>query len=388
METVHATGRKLLKAKRPPPAKVGTTPLMNITIAVHPTSTMTLAKEIELVKAALLYADHVTLCSPAYELLACMAAVGQSGPDTQMQFLADILPIISPEKVLEAQLIKQIMGKGHKRTAPELIALNQFRKMLPTNWKPLASYVDGLYREAGAEELQEPIRLGLLDLDFLDLNDTTTDEVVQAFTRRLQEYLNSARAYPMFDDQAGAIVRLALNAGVFTASRPSLKRASEAGLGTGLIDRLPAFPGAPMEAVLETREDVQDHVGRFRRTVGKMRERIVSSALDPQFDEEVNELFVSEVRAAIEDIQSAMDASGLRTRLIAGANQQIAVAAVGLGIFQIQQLPLLVKVGVTGAAATVAAVAGSQSVSQGKKEAEGNDLFFLYRTEVELGEKS
>jgi len=388
MAAIHATGRRLLKVKRPPPATAGGTPLMNITIAVHPTSTMTLAKEIELVKGALLYADHVTLCSPAYELLTCSAALAQSDTDTQMQFLSDVLPIIAPDQALLAQTLKRLMGRGHKRTAAELLALGQLKKQLPAQWKPMADFINRLYLDAGGGELQQPIQRGLLDLDFLELRNTSTDEVVQGFMKRLHEYLNDARAYPMFDDRAGNLARLALDAGAFTASATSLNRADEAGLGTGLIDHLPSFPDANIEAVLETRQEVEEHVGRFRRAVSKMREGIGSSALDADFAQEVERVFLAEVRAAVEDIQAAMDASSLGRRLVAAGNKQVGVAALSLGMFQITDWPLLVKVGVTGVAATVATAAGWQSASEGKRQAEGNDLFFLYRTERELDERS
>jgi hypothetical protein len=290
--------------------------------------------------------------------------------------------------VIVAQTLKRLMGKGHKRTAAELLALSQLRRELPAQWQPMADFMSKYYLDAGAGELQEPIEKGLLDLDFLELRTTSTDEVVHGFMKRLEEYLNNARAYPMFDDGAGNLARLALDAGAFTASAASLKRAGEAGLGTGLIDRLPSFPNANIEAVLETRQEVEEHVGRFRRAVAKMRERIGSSALDPEFAPEVERVFLSEVRAAVEDIQAAMDASSLGKRLIAAGNKQVGVAALSLGMFQMTEWPLLVKVGVTGVAATVATAAGWQSALEGKRHAEGNDLFFLYRTERELDERS
>ena len=385
---MHATGRRLLDAKRPPPAASGSTPLMNILIAVHPSSEVTVAKEIELVKSALLYADHVTLCSPAYELLACMAALAQSDADTQMQFIADILPITKPESARLAPIIKQVLGKRHHRSKEEIIAYQKLRRMVPSEWKPVAELINKFYRDAGAYELQDPIRRGLLDLDFLELRNTTTDEVVQAFTRRLQEYLTDARAYSMFDDQAGNMVRIGLREGAFTVTVEAMKRASNAGLGTGLIDRLPSFPAADMRAVLETRREVEEHIGRFRSAVAKLREGIGSSPLDDEFAQEVDRIFVSEVRAAIEEIQSALRSSSLGKRLIADGNAQIGVGALALSMVAMQQWPLLVKVAVAGTAAAVSATAANQSLSSATQEAQGNDLFFLYRTERELDERS
>jgi hypothetical protein len=388
VEAMHAAGRRLLDAKRPPPATAGSTPLMNVLIAVHPTSEVTVAKEIELVKSALLYADHVTLCSPVYELLACMAALAQSDSDTQMQLIAELVPIIQPENALLAQTIKQLIGKGSHRNLAELIQYQKLKRELPAQWKPMAEMINKFYREAGATELQEPISEGILDLDFLELRNTTTDEVVQGFMRRLQEYLTDARAYPMFDDKAGNLVRVGLDAGAFTVTAEAMRRASNAGLGTGLIDRLPSFPAADMRAVLETRAEVEQYVGKFRHAVAKLRDGIASSPLDDEFAEEVDTVFVSEVRSAVEDIQSALGSSSFGKRLIAQGKAQVTSGALALGVVAAQQWPLLVKIAVGGTAAAVSAAAANQSASSAQQQAQGNDLFFLYRTELELDQRS
>jgi hypothetical protein len=311
--------------------------------------------------------------------------LAQSDSDTQLQLIADLMPIIRPENTILAPAIKQLIGKGRHRNQAELIAYQRLKKELPAQWKPMADVINKFYVDAGATELQEPIRKGLLDLDFLELRDTTTDAMTEAFMKRLQEYLTDARAYPMFDDDAGNLVRVGLDAGVLTVTAEAVKRSSNAGLGTGLIDRLPSFPAANMRAVLETRAEVEEYVGRFRRAVARLREGIESSPLDDEFAEEVDKVFVSEVRAAIEEIQSALRSSSFGKRLIAQGNAQIASGALALGVVAMEHWPLLVKVAVAGTAAAVSAAAAHQSFSSAKQQAQGNDLFFLYRTELELG---
>src|SRR6266550_2181533 len=137
-QAMHATGRRLLDAKPLPPPTTGSTPLLNIMIAVHPTSDVTVAKEIELVKSALLYADHVTLCSPAYELIASMAALAQADADSRLNFIAEMIPIIQPANKPLAQSMKQILGAGHHRSSQELKAYQNLKRQLPAQWKPMA----------------------------------------------------------------------------------------------------------------------------------------------------------------------------------------------------------------------------------------------------------
>jgi hypothetical protein len=188
----------------------------------------------------------------------------------------------------------------------------------------------------------------------------------------------------MFDDEAGNLARAGLDEGVFKAAATAMARATNVGIGTGMIARLPAFPDARMENVLEAREELEQYVGKFRRAVSKMRERIHSTALDPGFAEEVDAIFVSEVRAAMEEIQDHLRSSNFLRRVLRLSTDSIGPAALGLAAFQMPQLPALVKIGLTATAELAQAATSWQASSTGRNAARGHELYFLYRTQLRL----
>jgi hypothetical protein len=381
-EAIHKAGREALKSRRSPVLSTGSTPLMNIAVAVGPAGGLHIGKEIELVKAALLYADHVTLCSPKLELFASVAGLSQLDPKEQINFLAEILPVVDPSNTQVTEFLKRLKAKH--RTRNDLIAWNRLKASLPAMWRLVKPDIDEILRQAGTSELEPAIEKGLVDLDILDLRGTTTDDFVQAFSQRIGEYLQNARAYPMFDDEAGNLARAGLDEGVFKPATHSMGRATDVGLGTGLIARLPAFPEAHLQSVLEAREELQQYVGKFRRAVSKMRETIHSTALDPDFAEEVDTVFVSEVRAAMEEIQDRLKSSNFLRRVLRLSSDSIGPAALGLAAYPIQELPLLIKLGLTATAELATAASSWQSTSSGRDGARGHELYFLYRTQLRL----
>jgi len=382
-EAVHKAGRRALKNRRTPPLSRGSTPLMNIAVAVGPGGGVQVGKEIELVKAALLYADHVTLCSPKLELFASVAALAQLDTQQQVDFFIEMLPIVDPSNTVAIDFLTR--SKAKRRTRAEILAFERLKAALPSMWRQVKPEIDQILRQAGTEELEPAIESGLADLDILELRGTTTDDVVQGFTQRIGDYLQNAHAYPMFDDEAGNLARAGLDAGVFKAAATSMERVKNVGLGTGLLARLPAFPEAHMKSVLEARNELKQYVGKFRRAVSKMREKIHSAALDPDFAEEVDAIFVSEVRAAMEEIQDHLQSSNFLRRVFRLGTDSIGPAALGLAAFQIQQLPALVRIGLTTTAELAQATTSWQASSSGRASARGHDLYFLYRTELRLG---
>jgi hypothetical protein len=384
-EAVHKAGRKALKKRRTPSPSKDSTPLMNIAVAVGPGGGIQVAKEIELVKAALLYADHVTLCSPKLELFASVAALAQLDTQQQIDFIVEMMPIIdplNPSTIKVVEFMKRLRAKH--RTPADILAFNQFKAALPSMWRLVKPEIDQILRQAGTAELQVAIEKGLVDLDILELQGTATDDIVRGFTQRVGDYLQNAHAYPMFDDEAGNLARAGLDEGVFKAAATAMARATNVGIGTGMIARLPAFPDARMENVLEAREELEQYVGKFRRAVSKMRERIHSTALDPGFAEEVDAIFVSEVRAAMEEIQDHLRSSNFLRRVLRLSTDSIGPAALGLAAFQMPQLPALVKIGLTATAELAQAATSWQASSTGRNAARGHELYFLYRTQLRL----
>jgi hypothetical protein len=68
---------------------------LQLVVAAQPGSAMTVAPEIELVKAALLYGDRVTLLSPITTMLLDVAALERFSPLQQIDLVRRVAPYLS-----------------------------------------------------------------------------------------------------------------------------------------------------------------------------------------------------------------------------------------------------------------------------------------------------
>lgn len=117
--------------------------------------------EIQLVKPAIVYGDHVTLYSPVAAMLASAAYVGHSDEEVRLAFLRQIAPTLgSPQLAAGVEMWDRLRRK-RRRTRQELQALNRARKVLLDAWAPLTEKVDEILISAGAARLIGAMEAGI-----------------------------------------------------------------------------------------------------------------------------------------------------------------------------------------------------------------------------------
>src|SRR4051812_17476518 len=99
---------------------------VRIAIMTAPSEGISLASEIRLLKPALLYADHVTLYSPAATLLQSTAAVGLS-TDATLELMRQVAPQLDPNVTRSLEVYDQLRAKKHK-TRSEIQTMLGFRR--------------------------------------------------------------------------------------------------------------------------------------------------------------------------------------------------------------------------------------------------------------------
>lgn len=352
---------------------------IKVAVATFPRAAADLSRELELVKSALLYADEVTICSANSTLLASLAAIADLNEQQKLRFIQEVVPAFRPDLVQHVATLRRFLSKRQQGGEGFRLAL-QARQGLETAWKDVREHVARMLDLAGASELEPAIRQGLLRIDLLDLQQSSGD-IAKAYEMRLQRYLSDSNMYSLFDDDTGRLVRAGREAGIFVISSSGERRATEAGLASGLIAELPTFPGAHMDRILETRVAVEDHVARFRRAVNNLRGYLGRTALEEGFQDEVADIYTRDVQAAMEEIRAALKRPHV-TRIIlqAGLEATSLSGVLGLAAFEIAHLGPIASALVTGTSFGLSAV-HNQRKQQLERESEAakNDLFFLYR---------
>jgi hypothetical protein len=110
---------------------------MDIVVGVAPTPKLSLETELRLIKPALLYGDRVTLYSPATSLIAMTAAIGELSDDERVDFIAQVVPAVSPDRSEETLLVLNTyreLRRTRRRAREQILLVERLRRQLDVAW--------------------------------------------------------------------------------------------------------------------------------------------------------------------------------------------------------------------------------------------------------------
>lgn len=369
-----------------------------------------LAREAEIVKAALLYADHVTLTSPKAALLQAAFDL-LDGPERvrQDRLLELAAALMDPHS---AALMATLKGRPGRPRTPAQIALDQqMRAHLRPHLGEVEKVIDGFRSAPGVSDVRRAQAAGALSLNTLGLQPVPTiiDSLMLASgdrkrgqsridiaDRLLKEITRSvapaATSYPMFDEQAGGLLGSMIEEGMLPGV--DLKPATHAHLAGHLIGSLEAFPDAEVDEILDVRRALADPLIRFRGAVTAMTRDLDSTPLDARFahsaDEVYRERVAPELLALEESFREGRVREQLGRQVTAGAGLPGLKRAVAMGFAAYAVLPeITVMAGAAGIGVADAMSDLAAAILKRRQELAGqrrtNKFLFLYEAGRRLG---
>lgn len=232
-----------------------------------------------------------------------------------------------------------------------------------------------MIEEAGGTELAAALEAGVLQVDSLEAGLQKPESMVELFSERLRVVTADTTTYAMFDEMASGIVTAGAAEGIFSIAPATKAKMGEARMGAEIVARLPVFPAANMQDILEVRDGLSKELVRFRRAVARLRELAETSPLNPDFADEADRIYRDEVEPALTEISGILgEGSALTKALLASG----AIATVAAVLLALPALPhALVELLAGGAGAGLIGKA-REDWERKNQRARGNDLFFLY----------
>jgi hypothetical protein len=351
--------------------------------------------EVEMVKAALLYADHVTLASP--KALFAFSAAGLAYGDRESRVDATLGILQATQDAPFADLYKELKTKPH-RTHAELQILARLESAVTRASDGMREGLDPVLENSRLEELVPAIEAGLLDVDALGADridadaDDFLDQVFESLLARLRSSMSSsATAHPLYDDSAGGLLRAMLQEGAI--EDPAVELANEMGVARGLIATVEGFPHAPMDVVLDVRDRLQSPLVRFRAAVAAASRELGEgdSVLTAGFQARVAEIYRRTVAPELQTIEESlqeMKALPTHRRAAPTIAQSGARAAVSAGLAlltgALDDVDLAALAMFAGAGAKAAADERSHRAQEARARKQ-NRFFWLYEADRQLG---
>lgn len=351
--------------------------------------------EVELLKAALLYADEVELVSPGAAMISSVVALAEGGLGALIQVF-ESLDDATLDLLFKGRTpsnLRQILPMSPLILDPDLASAlgfaeeaAQLRADMDAPLSELRDLAERLAEESGAGDLIPALERGCLALNVEALAGTDAAQMVGRFTAVIEARIQDPRRRVLFDAESGKLARAMF--AVKGDESAGLKRAGQAAVGSGMIARLPAFPTAQMDELLDLRDDIADPLRRYRAATISL-----SDGLDPtQTDTEqrIDDIWSAKVEPALIEIDQTLADHGLVRSLARDAALDVRdFLFSGAGVYT-----ALTQAGSLGGAATVAlgAVGGTTpavaraawSTHEGRMQARRHELFFLYEANRRL----
>jgi hypothetical protein len=352
-----------------------------IVAAANPGSSFTVDPELDLVKAALLYGDKVTLISPVTTMLLRFEGLQHFSLRQQIELMRRLGPTLLPpdevpdfeqtidqiDKVLRIPARGSTLGERALRSAV-LQRLESMQRLLPEAARDLKV-------RAGSDQLARARREGLVQIenadpgDEMDLfvsciisahmaqtgqrqDDPYTSRVVETFVDKLSRHLSSGREYLIFDEPVANLTEAAIREGLFSPARGPAGRSAQAMAASAFMGRLPTFPRATVDEVLDIRSELAPSLTQFRSAMVTISKDFTSPAWESDFEEELHDAWVETVRPAVEAIEASVRDNRSLATFAAGLAGAANTAWPGLAI---------VAAGLLGHVGTVQALGGALS---------------------------
>jgi hypothetical protein len=243
--------------------------------------------------------DHVTLLSPRARLISAASSLeGASTKDLIAVFaefarrvpqepqVMAVLPQLGPLlTVIEDPLLRTLLPsdaladveaalselESVKRSMREAVAeieANAYAEELRRAEHADLLFIDSLVPEPSDRQYLRALRRHMRGVPWS--NGRGANGLIEVLSARVGRLLEEGRSLPLLDGEIGDLARRGLLEGVFREGGGIRARAAHAGMAAGLLGRLPSFPLAKMDEVLDIREALRDPLVRFRSEVVEM----------------------------------------------------------------------------------------------------------------------
>lgn len=362
-----------------------------------------LAFEVQQCNSALLYADEVTLVSPRAALLKSARDMSQLNGVALLRRLTNVAPKFFPDSSEQLRsFIEMFDGLPARSQLPKPLRdeYDANLKLLDEGLRPIRSNLqtnaEKLLADTGYEQLQDAVDLGILTID--DMEGAVIDDIgdgggmVLGFAQKIDDVLNDGGRYPLFDADAGNIVRLGVEAGFFSPVPAVRQLGADAAMADGLFDRLPNFQYAKPREIIDIRTELSGSLSAFRQGIRSLTEEIDLAPEDPNFGNEIADAWNLRVSPALDEIEATIaenrSMSDLMTRTlkdpigatsIAGAVTLPATLAVAAG-------PAGAFIGAAGVVVGYSVATARALIDERKelKTAKKAQFYFLYGTREQL----
>jgi hypothetical protein len=175
-----------------------------IVIGTVPKGSADLARDVELLKPALIYGDRIRLISPTAAMLQGVAGFAYAEGEQRIKVLRQAFEAWGPEKLDEVAVVermyRRLKAAGKKRTKEQLQALMSLESQINRMFEEMQHKVEQMLIDAKADELALALETGLVEIEPLleteEQDIDFTDEMINTFIGKVARRFDEGSRFP------------------------------------------------------------------------------------------------------------------------------------------------------------------------------------------------
>ena len=365
---------------------------MDLTVGVGPPRSA-LPSEIDvglpLVKAALLYGDRVTLCSPAASVLARLDRDQPTALADRLAVLAGLADDLGLDD--RPARLAAVVEAGRLEPGAATAAVDGW-------WRRYRRVLAEAVAESGLEELAPAVAAGRLSVATLGVGPVVHPSDVaraaaETYARVVAEAVACGDTTPLLDADTAQGLGEAVAQGRVAVSAARSARARNGGLAAHTLQQLPLFERATVAEVLDVRADLDGPLDRFRAAVGDFADDVASAVWDADFPVEAAHVYRQRVAPAVAEVEDAVASVGYLRELVSRYAERpaqfVPVTAPLLTVALTSADALSQAVAAALGGLSLAANAGQawHAAQDARREVRAHRLFFVYAAGRRLGRR-
>jgi hypothetical protein len=361
--------------------------------------------DVRMVKAALLYADRITLVSSQTATTSELIRLDWDSLTREQQreslveyFRSErgaryVNPAIAD--TVKADLEKYLRLTSRSRSVlsrKERQHVQMFERYLDQQREIMGNYYRTRAEQTGITELADLQSRGLLEI-YTFKNDLEDHEAcAYEFADTLIAAIESLTSYLMFDDDAAAVIRERLAELESRPAQQSVVRARASGFAADLLDRLPNLENATVAEIVQLRDELYAPLKKFRAAMIALSKREGTEPWNEDFLRETEAVFRSEVEPSVEELDQRLHETGFVTelfkRLTSTGLPGSGVSAIGVGFTPASEFYKAILFAATLGVITLASARLAYRDYKEKLAAiQRTEMYFYYKANRELGRK-
>lgn len=370
-----------------------------VVVCAYPDSS--LAPVAGLLKAATLYGDEVVLHHPTATMLASIASIGVLGEVDFVKAMAEIAPHLGPDGDGLARALTKLEADHGAGTAPLILGalldpaspvgtvvsavdpaaakgIVEQQQAFASMRSQLNEVIEAQLAAAGVDELIPAVERGLLTLAPIAEQADFFDGYMDA----LWGLLRDSRYYPLLDQGMAELVYAAVREGAFDPPTTARSRGRQVAGAHDFLARLPTFPLARMDEIIDVRLELRKPLTVFRSEMVRLARAMTVDAFDPAFASEAEEAWVERVAPALLELDELVEEKRLHRAFGRQAGGGGAIGAVGGLVTGLVTKEAVFAASVGAAVATASTMVNAVALQRKiASEVRRRPYFFLYGTE-------